>query len=166
MYIFLQDRTCECLYIKALAALLALFFIIQDNAIADAPTSKIDISNLEQVDRGNKVYQRFCSLCHGKRLQGQANWRKIKKDGKFPAPPHDSSGHTWHHPDDYLFSVIKYGLVPPYAPPNYNSDMPAWKDTLSDEDIWAVLTFIKSQWPKEIREQQEARNQPSIPPDP
>ena len=67
----------------------------------------------------------------------------------------DETGHTWHHADIVLFNITKYGLVPPYAPKGYQSDMPAWKDTLKDEDIWAVLAFIKSSWPKENREFQE-----------
>jgi mono/diheme cytochrome c family protein len=32
--------------------------------------------------------------------------------------------------------------------------MPAYKDTLSDREIWAVLAYIKSRWPEEIRERQ------------
>ena len=37
-------------------------------------------------------------------------------------------------------------LVPPYAPADYPSDMPAFAGKLSDDDIWAVLAFIKSRW--------------------
>jgi mono/diheme cytochrome c family protein len=36
--------------------------------------------------------------------------------------------------------------VPPYAPADYRSDMPAFADKLSDDEIWAVLAFIKSHW--------------------
>ena len=64
----------------------------------------------------------------------------------MPAPPHDESGHTWHHPDNVLFAITKNGLVPPYAPSGYESDMPAFRGRLSDDEIWAVLAFIKSQW--------------------
>lgn len=64
----------------------------------------------------------------------------------MPAPPHDESGHTWHHPDQLLFAIVKGGLVPPYAPAAYESDMPAFAGKLSDEQIWAVLAYIKSHW--------------------
>lgn len=64
----------------------------------------------------------------------------------MPAPPHDESGHTWHHPDDVLFAIVKDGLVPPYAPRGYESDMPAFAGKLSRDEIWAVLAFIKSHW--------------------
>ena len=68
----------------------------------------------------------------------------------MPAPPHDDSGHTWHHPDHLLFGITKIGLVPPYAPPAYQSDMPAFGGKLSDEEIWAVLAYVKSRWSQEI----------------
>lgn len=78
-----------------------------------------------------------------------------KAAGKMPAPPHDETGHTWHHPDHILFGIIKHGLVPPYAPRNYETDMPAWGSTLKDEDIRAVLAFLKSRWPERERRFQE-----------
>lgn len=111
-----------------------------------------NINNVKQVERGKMIYKRFCSLCHGKNLEGQKNWRTRQPNGKLPAPPHDETGHTWHHADDLLFGIIKYGLVPPYGPKNYASDMPAWGSTLKDSDMWAVLTYIKSTWPKEQQE--------------
>jgi hypothetical protein len=67
-------------------------------------------------------------------------------NGRMPAPPHDESGHTWHHNDRVLFGITKYGLKPPYAPPNYESDMPAFAGKLSDEEIRAVLAYISSHW--------------------
>jgi mono/diheme cytochrome c family protein len=73
----------------------------------------------------------------------------------MPAPPHDESGHTWHHPDAVLFGITKDGLVPPYAPRDYQSDMPAFGGTLSDEEIRAVLAYIKGHW--KSREVLEAR---------
>jgi mono/diheme cytochrome c family protein len=73
----------------------------------------------------------------------------------MPAPPHDEEGHTWHHPDEMLFNITKHGLVPDYAPPGYQTDMPAFGATLSDDEILAVLSFIASHW--RTRELLEAR---------
>jgi len=115
-----------------------------------------------KYSRGKLVYNRFCSFCHGRNLQGQANWRTRKPDGKLPAPPHDETGHTWHHADQTLFDITKYGLVPPNAPENYKTDMPGWKDTLKDEDIWSVINYIKSRWPEEVRQQQKEINRQAI----
>lgn len=113
-----------------------------------------DPDNPAQTARGRNVYDSRCASCHGAALQGQPNWQQRKPDGKLPAPPHDASGHTWHHPDAQLFGIVKNG-VGPYAPAGYQSDMPAFGQVLSDEEIWAVLAYIKSQWPPEIRDRQE-----------
>lgn len=114
-----------------------------------------DPDDATQVARGKAVYDLHCASCHGARLEGQANWKQKLPNGRMPAPPHDASGHTWHHPDAILFGMTKYGIVPgKYAPPNYQSDMPGFGQMLSDEEIWAVLAYIKSSWPPEIRRTQ------------
>lgn len=114
-----------------------------------------DPENAQQVTRGKFVYIQYCASCHGTRLEGQPNWQEKLPSGRFPAPPHDASGHTWHHPDSVLFGITKHGLVPgKYAPPGYESDMSAFGGALSDEDIWAVLAYIKSSWPQDIRQAQ------------
>ncbi|HUF80305.1 MAG TPA: cytochrome c [Burkholderiales bacterium] len=108
-----------------------------------------------RVTLGARVYAQHCAACHGGKLEGQPDWRSRRADGKLPAPPHDESGHTWHHPDAVLFAITKRGLVPPHAPQGYASDMPAYASMLSDEEIWAVLAYIKSHW--KSREVLEAR---------
>jgi mono/diheme cytochrome c family protein len=40
--------------------------------------------------------------------------------------------------------------VPPYAPQGYESDMPGFTGKLSDDEIWAVLAFIKSRWTQDV----------------
>jgi len=42
--------------------------------------------------------------------------------------------------------------------PGFETDMPAYKDILSDADIWAVISFIESTWAPNIRERQERMN--------
>ena len=106
-----------------------------------------------QVALGRQVYAVQCAACHGANLQGEANWMERRANGRLPAPPHDASGHTWHHADQQLFNIVKNG-VKPYAGPGYQSDMPAFKGILSDAEILAVLTYIKHSWPQEIRDRQ------------
>jgi mono/diheme cytochrome c family protein len=114
-----------------------------------------DPDDAQQVALGKSVYDGRCASCHGVRLEGQPNWQEKLPNGRMPAPPHDASGHTWHHPDSVLFGITKHGPVPgKYAPPSYQSDMPAFGGVLSDEEIWAVLAYIKSSWPSEIRRAQ------------
>ncbi len=111
----------------------------------------VDPDNTALVQQGQPLYQTHCARCHGANLEGQPEWRIRKTDGRLPAPPHDGSGHTWHHPTPVLVEIIKFGLVPPHAPEGYVSDMPAFKDTLSDAQIAAVLSFIQSRWNAEVR---------------
>lgn len=109
--------------------------------------------NAGSLALGAKIYAQQCAACHGAKLEGQPDWRRRLPNGRMPAPPHDESGHTWHHPDEVLFGITKHGLVPPYAPPDYQSDMPAFGGRLSDDEIRAVLAFIESHWTsREVRD--------------
>ncbi|WP_395458772.1 c-type cytochrome [Azospirillum melinis] len=119
-----------------------------------------DPTDAAQVARGRVVYAEQCASCHGAWLEGQPNWQSRKPDGRLPAPPHDASGHTWHHPDADLFKITGQGIAA-FAPPDYSSDMPAFGGSLSDADIWAVLAFIKSSWPEEIRRRHTAMSERS-----
>lgn len=62
-----------------------------------------------QVDTGRRLYAAHCAACHGANLEGQANWRTRLANGRLPAPPHDASGHTWHHSDQVLLDITKKG---------------------------------------------------------
>lgn len=126
------------------SALLVLAACGEPPAAGDDP--RADARDPAKVALGAKVYAEHCAACHGAKLEGQPNWRKRLPNGRLPAPPHDESGHTWHHPDHVLFAITKNGLVPPYAQKGYESDMPAFDGKLSDEEIWAVLAYIKSKW--------------------
>lgn len=106
---------------------------------------------------GQAIYRNECASCHGAKMEGQPDWRIRKPDGKLPAPPHDGSGHTWHHPMEQLVAITKLGMVPPNAPPGYLSDMPAFGGKLNDRQIERVLAYIESQWPAEIRAQRAER---------
>jgi mono/diheme cytochrome c family protein len=124
------------------------------------PGRQADPDNTEHVALGQQVYASFCAGCHGANLEGQPNWQQRLPLGNLPAPPHDETGHTWHHADQWLFEIVKYGGRH-YAPPRYRSAMPAYQDTLSDAEIWAVLAFLKSRWPAAIRARQEQLNKPN-----
>jgi mono/diheme cytochrome c family protein len=112
-----------------------------------------------RIALGKTVYGQYCASCHGANLEGQPNWMSRKPDGRLPAPPHDETGHTWHHPTEQLFQMTKHGMKPPLAPQGYESDMPAFADLLSDAQIEAVLAYIKSRWPDEIRERQRRNDE-------
>ncbi len=126
---------------------IAGYFIMRP---AGSNSGQADANNLEQVAQGRKLYAENCASCHGTKLEGQKNWRRPLPEGGLAAPPHDQTGHTWHHPDQLLFKYTKLGGQA-IAPKGFKSNMPGFAETLSDEAIWAVLAFIKSSWPEKIR---------------
>jgi len=112
----------------------------------------------ELVTRGKEIYRRDCASCHGKNLQGQSDWRTRLPNDRMPAPPHDETGHTWHHPDELLFKLTKQGTAA-LVGGNYKSDMPGFAGKLTDREIVAVLSYIKSTWPAAIRQRHDALNE-------
>ena len=112
-----------------------------------APIGGANPGDQKQVAMGNRVYQANCGACHGANLEGQPNWRTRKPDGRLPAPPHDETGHTWHHPDRLLYQWILD--KPPLA-----TLMPAFRGTLTDEQVMQVLAYIKNHWLPEIKNRQ------------
>ena len=125
----------------------------------------IERSSLARIELGKNLYAENCASCHGANLEGQTpEWRKPDADGVFPAPPHDETGHTWHHDDQVLFDYTKLGgarMMASSGVEDFNSGMPAFEETLSDGEIWAVLDFIKSTWPAHIQDQQRQRTETS-----
>lgn len=111
------------------------------------------------VAEGRRVYDAQCAACHGSKLEGQPDWQRRRADGRLPAPPHDESGHTWHHPDAVLFALTKLGPARVIGDPAYASDMPDYEDTLDDGAIIAVLSYIKSTWPAAIRARHDRLNE-------
>jgi mono/diheme cytochrome c family protein len=108
---------------------------------------------------GRQVYEAHCAACHGAQLQGQPNWRERGPDGLLPAPPHDASGHTWHHGDETLFRITKFGVARAAGLKDYATAMPVFEGVLTDEEIVAVLSWIKSRWPDDIRAKHDKINQ-------
>ncbi len=130
------------------------FFLIACNddvkeleVIVPVPAPELEIKrdvNLREFSRGQKLYQKNCAVCHGKNGEGNPDWRKVDEDGKFPAPPLNGTGHTWHHSTKVLVDTIKNGTA------KIGGNMPAWKDKLSNQEINDILTWVKALWPDEI----------------
>ncbi len=101
------------------------------------PTPELDPA---LVAAGEPLYQARCAVCHGADLSGHPDWKTPNDDGTPRPPPHDSTGHTWHHPDQLLVEIVRDGGSLPTSP------MPPFEGILSDDEIGAVLEFIKSSW--------------------
>jgi mono/diheme cytochrome c family protein len=125
-----------------------------------APLAVLAPCSVAAGGHGAAVYAEHCAACHGARLEGQPEWQTPKPDGSFPAPPHDETGHTWHHGDRLLADYIARGgaaVLAEAGVTGFVSAMPAFGELLDAEDIAAVLAYIKSTWPPHIQEIQRAR---------
>ena len=117
----------------------------------DSP--RADATDVELVTLGARIYVEHCASCHGRNLEGEPNWRYRRPDGTLPAPPHDATGHTWHHADEHLFRMTREGPAAVVGK-GYRSTMPGFAGVLDDREIWASLAYIKSRWPADVREVQ------------
>ena len=137
----------------AAAAGAAALAAVAQQENGDAPGDGLTILGepvtADEIDAGRDLYVEFCASCHGSDLEGQADWKRRLDNGRMPAPPHDETGHTWHHSDQDLFAITKGGVEAVVS--DYESDMPAFDGILSDDEIKAVLGYIKSTWPERQR---------------
>lgn len=117
------------------------------------------VVSAEAIMQGRQLYEDHCAACHGISLEGQQNWQSPGPDGRLPAPPHDETGHTWHHPDQVLFQYTKLGGRAALALQGveFDSGMPAFGGLLTDKDIWSTLRYIQSTWPERVRTVQARR---------
>ena len=133
-----------------------LFFFVFPSDNAKSGIS-LKYKNETVIDLGRSIYAENCASCHGAKLEGQANWRQRNAAGYLPAPPHDETGHTWHHSDAYLFAMTKYGIEKMIGK-SYPNNMPAYEEKLTDDEIISVLSYIKSNWSDRIQMQHDQIN--------
>lgn len=138
----------------AMITVVTLFKIIFALPFTNAAFAKLDMilpyQDKAAVKLGETIYNDNCASCHGIKLEGQVGWQTEIVDGRRLAPPHDETGHTWHHPDELLFKMTKYGFEA-MLEREYPNNMPVYADILSDGELLAVLGYIKSTWPEKIK---------------
>jgi mono/diheme cytochrome c family protein len=117
-------------------------------------TVRIPYGDSDAVARGGPIYAKNCASCHGKNLEGRPNWRMPGPNGRLPAPPQDVTGQTWRYRDQQLFDITKYGMAK-FTPPDYQTDMLGYENVLSDDEILAVLAYIKASWPRHIQHEHD-----------
>ena len=123
----------------------------EEMAVSSQPSNPVP----DEMTVGQTVYAANCAECHGVNLEGEVDWKIQNDDDSFRSPPHDETGHTWHHSDEQLLEAIRLGGAR-FEGMNIGgtSDMPAFGESLTEGEITAVLTYIKSTWPDDIRERQ------------
>jgi mono/diheme cytochrome c family protein len=85
--------------------------------------------------RGERLYYAFCASCHG--TDGRGSWRAWL----FLVRPGDltDAARTRTVADQYVFDLIKHGGAPIGRP-----GMPAFGSMLSDEDIAALVAYVRT----------------------
>ena len=146
---FIKNKSLFLIIIPSMILILGMVFYFAEKKVAEAAIT-LNPDNKETILLGKSVYVQNCASCHGSKLEGQKDWMSRLPDGLMPAPPHDETGHTWHHSDKYLFMITKYGIEDIIGQ-KYPNNMPAYKDILSDKEIISVLSYIKSTWPKKVK---------------
>lgn len=137
--------------------LIVTFFSFATSASAGHEMDDRDLTN------GQTLYAEHCASCHGVNLEGQPDWQTPDDNGILPAPPHDETGHTWHHDNQLLFEYTLLGGEEALAArgvDGFASGMPGFGDTLTNNDIWDILAYIRSTWPERVQEIQASRNPP------
>ena len=110
----------------------------------------------EQIAQGQQIYAQSCASCHGVTGEGQFPDAPNQPDatGRIGAPPHNGNGHTWHHGDEMLIRYTREGGISLTDSVNFYP-MPAFGDQLSEDEILAVLAYIKTMWNDEQRTRQQ-----------
>lgn len=137
-----EMTTFRCRLTRIVIAVLSIMSIATFSAQSD------------ELQRGMELYSVHCASCHGANLEGQPDWQSPNPDGTLPAPPHDESGHTWHHGDKLLFDYVKLGGAQTMASRgvgSFKSAMPSFEGVLSDQEIQEIFVFLKSHWSARAR---------------
>ncbi len=95
----------------------------QKNPLADSPATIAD---------GKEAFGHYCVACHG--LDGQ-NTGVPFAEKMSPPVPLLTSKEVQAYTDGQLKWVIDYGIWP--------SGMPGSKDTLSDDEIWSIVVYVR-----------------------
>lgn len=119
---------------------------------ADAARPTLPYTDPARIAEGKALYADYCASCHGTNLEGQQpNWQDRDADGYLPAPPHDETGHTWHHDNALLIRIVREGTEA-IVGGSYKSNMMGFGDVLSDDEIASILGYIKSTWPAQVQD--------------
>lgn len=133
-----------------------LFFLIFFLGIINTANSHshypITRDSEENIFKGKKLYNQYCASCHQVNLSGAKNWKGFDEDGHRKAPPLNGTGHTWHHSDELLHKIIKYGFAKLIK--DYQGKMMGFGENINDEGIDNILSYIKSYWKDDTYEYQ------------
>ena len=95
-------------------------------------TSPLNISQPSVITRGKAVYLTYCAQCHGLNYDGKGTVGQ----SFHPLPTDLRSPQVQSKPDGNLFKSVSYGIP--------NGRQPALQTTVTIDDRWHVIAFVKS----------------------
>jgi cytochrome c oxidase cbb3-type subunit 2 len=116
--------------------------IVEESVRRELATAKQAIAALirEGADEGRAIYLRHCATCHGARGDGEGPSRRflrgVPRDltrGEFKFKSTESGALA--RPED-IYRTLSMGVL--------GTEMPAWRDVLSQHDRWLVTRFVMS----------------------
>lgn len=132
-----QERTKKIRDGLIIAAILIVlgYQVFRSNQPAE-PLASADV-----INTGKEVYYATCASCHGEQGEGHVAIAE--------APALNGSEHSWHHADGQIQSLIQEG----------GTIMPAFGDQLDNDEIFAVIRYIQSQWTAKQLTSQQSKSQ-------
>lgn len=99
-----------------------------------------DAAERGDVSRGQRLYRYYCAVCHG--IAGTGTGRNAPYLQQMGRAPRDHTDVPYMNrlSDAELYRAIKDGKLREGEPPF----MPWWGYTLTQQDIWDLVAFIRS----------------------
>ena len=101
--------------------------------------------NNEQISSGEVIFQQNCASCHGSNAEASPDWQQAT--GEKAAPPLNGSANSWNKSMEQLSQAIRLGSI------QIGGSMPAFKGSLSEQQIKQVIAYFQSKWPDEVYQQ-------------
>ena len=131
-----MEKYMQVSLVKSLIAVTVLMFLTGIAVIQAEAGSQLEnppAATPESVAAGEKIYKRYCQLCHGEDGTGSPS-----REAGFP-PSSNLVDSEWDHgsTDGDIYTVIENGVEPEMA-------MEPWFDRLSETDIWNVVNYLRA----------------------
>jgi mono/diheme cytochrome c family protein len=138
---------------RPLLMMLALAALALTACTPDAGAITVQGVALTEDDllQGHILYTAWCAGCHGAKGEGQFPGAPLEPSpitNRIGAPPHDTTGHSWHHSDDLL---VRYVIEGGFTDPAAFYPMPGFGWRLSVADARQIVGYIKTLWTDEQR---------------
>lgn len=86
-----------------------------------------------ELEEGNRLYNIYCGVCHGQKMDGQG---PLYTSGKFVAMPANLMGTNYiNMPEGTMYAAIKYG----------KNMMGSYASQLDIKQRWMIIAYIKKQ---------------------